>query len=200
MDLGYFKADVKEPKFSFPTQVEERRGANVTIKVEPGAQYRVGEIRVEEATVFPSARLRNLFFLHSGELFNSTKIGEGLEKIRSLYATQGYVNLVATPEVISDEARHRNDLVVVLDEGRPHNFGQLYLEGIEPYAGAGKALFQSWKALEGKRYNPVELQHWLQTNHIAGKVGSNSMRTDIDPKSLVVNVTLAQWPDLRRSP
>ena len=180
-DLGYFKVVAEE----------------VTVK--PGAQYRVGEISIKEANVFPSARLRSLFPLHSGDLFNATKFVEGLDNIRNLYATRGYVNLVAAPEAILDESRHRIDLVVEVDEGKPFNFGHLYLEGVEPYAGAGKALFNSWKPLVGKRYNSLELRHWLRTNHAAWKVGSDAMRMDQDPNSLAVNVTLTQWPDWGRS-
>jgi Surface antigen variable number repeat len=194
-DLGYFKAVVDEPKFSLLTQTEERRGENVTVKVKAGSQYHIGEIRIENATVFPSARLRSLFSLHSGELFNATKFAEGLDNIRSLYATQGYVDLVPMPEAIFDESHHRIDLVVAVDENKPYNFGHLYLEGIEPHAGAGRALFNSWKPLDGKRYNSLELQHWLRTNHAAWKVDLDAMRTDEDPNSLAVNVTLTQWPD-----
>jgi hypothetical protein len=53
-NVGYFKAVVDEPRFSFPT--ESRGIANVTVKVEPGAQYRLGEIRFQRATV---SRLRS---------------------------------------------------------------------------------------------------------------------------------------------
>ena len=62
-DLGYFKAVVDEPKFSFPAQEEERRTVYVTVKAEPGAQYRIGEIRFERATIFPAAQLRDLFLM-----------------------------------------------------------------------------------------------------------------------------------------
>jgi outer membrane protein assembly factor BamA len=197
-DRGYFKAVVDEPKFSFPKQVEGRRIANVTVRVEPGVQYRLGEIHVEKATVFPSARLRNLFLLRRGELFNATKIGKGLEDLRKLYATEGYVDCVATPEVVSDESRRTNDLVIDVDEGRPYDFGRLYLEGVEPHPGAGEALMNSWKTLEGKRYNPVELHRWLLANHADWRVGtsvSDSTRMVIDPESRVVNVRLTQWSD-----
>ena len=197
-DLGYFKAVVDEPRFSFPTQVEGRRVTNVTVKVEPGAQYRLGEIHVEKATVFPSARLRNLFSLRRGDLFNATKIGKGLEDLRKLYATEGYVDCVATPEVVSDDLRHTVDLVIFMDEGRPYDFGKLYLEGlegIEPHAGAGKALLNSWKTLEGKRYNPLELHRWLLANQADWKMSSDSMRVVIDSESLAVNVRLTQWPN-----
>src|ERR1700734_1441025 len=77
-DLGYFKAGIVEPKFSFPPQAEKSRLANVTVTVEPGTQYRLGEIRFEKPTVFPSAQLRDLFSLRSGEPFSRSAFVKGL--------------------------------------------------------------------------------------------------------------------------
>lgn len=192
-DMGYLRAVVDEPKLSFPAQTEGNRSANITVKVEPGVQYRLGEIHFEKATIFPSARLEDLFPLRRGDLFSVTRIGDGLESVRNLYGTEGYINLVATPELLIDESRRIISLVIFVDEGRPYNFGKLYLEGIEPNAGTAKALLDSWSSLEGKRYNPVELQNWLLANHIKWKVdGSDSGLMGITPDSefLVVNVRL----------
>jgi len=44
------------------------------------------------------------------------------------------------------------------------SFGGLQLEGIEPVAGAGKALLTSWRQLQGELYNPQVLQKWLAAN------------------------------------
>ncbi len=115
-NLGYFKAVVDEPKFSFPTQGERRRIAHVTVKVEQGAQYRLGEIYIQKATIFPSTQLRNLFSLRRGDLFNVAKFVEGLEDLRKLYQTRGYVNFVATPITSSDESRRTVDLVLDVEE------------------------------------------------------------------------------------
>jgi hypothetical protein len=194
-DVGYFKVVVDEPTFSFPT--EGIGIANVTVKVEPGAQYRLGEIRFQRATVFPAAQLRDVFLLRGGDLFSRTKISEGLDDLRKLYGTRGYVNCVVNPAPSFDESGHTIDLVLEVDEGQVFNFGKLYLEGVEPHPGAGKALSDSWKPLEGKRYNPLELQRWLLANHFSWKVSalaSDSIRTIEDSESLVVNVTLTQWP------
>jgi len=196
--LGYLKAVVDEPKVSLPTLEQSRRIADITVKVNPGVQYRLGEIHIRNATVFPSTRLRESFSLRKGDLFSATVIGKGLEDVRKLYATRGYVNLVATPEVLIDESRRTIDLVVHVDEGKPFDFGRLYLEGAEPHVGAGKALLKSWETLEGRRYNPTELQHWLLANHSDWNVSarvSDSMRIAPDPEALVVNVKLTQWPD-----
>ena len=172
--------------------------AQVTVKVKQGTQYRLGEIHIQKATIFPSTRLRNLFSLRRGEIFNVGKIVEGLEDLRKLYETKGYVNFAAVPEESIDESRRTIDLVVDVDEGKPYNFGKLYLDGVEPYAGAGQALLNSWKTLEGKRYNSLELQHWLLAHHLDWKVGtrvSDSMKMTPDPVSPVVNVKLTQWPE-----
>jgi outer membrane protein assembly factor BamA len=106
--------------------------------------------------------------------------------------------VVANPVPSIDESLRTIDLVLEVDEGQPFDFGKLYLEGVEPHPGAGKTLLDSWKPLEGRRYNPVELQHWLLANHFDRKVSalaSDSIRTTEDPESRVVNVTLTQWPE-----
>src|SRR5260370_30250694 len=167
-DLGYFKTVVDEPTFTFPT----RGGANVIVKVNPGAQYRLGEIRFQRATVFPATQLRDLFSQREGDFFNATEFSKGLDDLRKLYSTRGYVNMVAAPVPSIDQSRRTIDLVLEVDEGEAYDFGRLYLEGVEPYPGAGKALQDSWKPLEGKRFNTLELERWLRANHSEWKVGT----------------------------
>jgi outer membrane translocation and assembly module TamA len=195
-NVGYFKAVVDEPSVSVITQQQGTIIADLTVKVDQGAQYRLREIHFQNATIFPSTQLRELFPLQSGDLFNATRFSHGLDKLRKLYGTQGYINCVAEPVVSIDESRRTIDLNVVLDEGKPFNFGQLYLEGVEPHAGVGKALLNSWKPLEGKRYDSRELQYWLMANGSNWNVGPrnpDAIRTTQKPESNVVNVTLTQW-------
>jgi len=194
-DVGYFKAAVDEPTFAFPTK--GRGIANVTVKVKPGVQYRLGEIRFRRATVFPAAQLRDVFSQRSGDLFSATKFSRDLDDLRKLYGTRGYVNMVAAPVVASDESRRIIDIVVEVDEGEAYDFGRLYLQGVEPYPGAGKALLDSWKPLESKRFNSLELERWLQANHSKWKVGtqvSQWIKMGPDGRPRVVDVTLTQWP------
>jgi hypothetical protein len=191
-DLGYFKAAADEPTFAFPTK--GRGIANVTVKVKPGAQYRLGEIRFQKATVFPAAQLRDLFSQRNGDLFSPTEFSKGLYDLRKLYGTRGYVNMVAAPVPSIDESRRTIDLVLEVDEGQAFDFGRLYLEGVEPHPGAGKALQDLWKPLEGKRFNTLELERWLQANHSEWKVGTQvsqwvKMAPDWRSKAVVVTLT-----------
>jgi outer membrane protein assembly factor BamA len=163
-DLGYFKAQVDDPKISIIGQSQETKDADVSVKVEQGAQYRLGEISFPHANVFPHDQMRSLFHLQSGDLFVSTAISLGLDRLRNLYATRGYINAVASPAVRADESSHTIDLIIDVDGGKPYDFGRLFLNGTEPHPGAGKALMESWKTLQGKQFNPDQLKTWLAAN------------------------------------
>jgi outer membrane translocation and assembly module TamA len=195
-NLGYFKTVVHEPSVSVIAENNGTKVADLIVNVDPGSQYRLREIHFRNATVFPSPQLRELFALQDGDLFNVTKFSEGLDNLRKLYGTQGYVNCVANPVATIDESHHVIDLDLSLDEGKPFNFGQLYLEGVEPHAGAGKALLDSWKSLEGKRYNPDDLHQWLLANGSSWHVNPQNpyaIKIAQKPDAHVVNVTLTQW-------
>ena len=94
-NLGYLRAAVDEPTVFFPSQGMRKGMAQVTVEVKQGTQYRLGEIHFQKATIFPSTQLRNLFSLRRGEIFNVGKIAKGLEDLRELYETKGYINLLA---------------------------------------------------------------------------------------------------------
>ncbi len=191
-ELGYFRPQTSDISFT-PKAGSEI--VDVTIKVEPGPQYRLGEIRFENATVFSSDQLRKLIALQEDDLFNATQFSKGMENMRSLYATRGYVDMVLNPVPIIDESRHVIDLTLSLDEGKPYNFGDLSLEGVEPNVGAAKALMSSWKPLEGKPYNSLELQKWFEANRSTWHAGSESWKAinpSEQPESHVVNITLKQ--------
>ena len=108
--------------------------------------------------------MRALFRVRSGDRFNATEVGKGLESLKNLYASKGYANFGAIPKPIMDESAHVVSLTIVIDEGRAVSFGSLHLEGLEPIAGAGKSLLAAWKDMRGKMYNPQLLQQWLATN------------------------------------
>jgi hypothetical protein len=193
-ELGYFKARINASDVSF-APLPEIKAVNLTVKVEPGPQYRLGQIRFQKAIVSSPGQLRPLFPLKDGDLFNTTKFSTGLDALRRFYATGGYVNVVASPVPRIDESRHIIDIVLSLDEGNPYNFGHLNLQGVEPYAGASKALLASWKPLEGERFNSLVLQRWYEANCSIVLGGQNPwpamvLNQQVDP--YIVNVTLKQ--------
>jgi hypothetical protein len=199
--LGYFEAAADDPRMSFVASDRRRRIADVRVRVKEGAQYRLGKIQFENAKLFPTDQLRAAPELQDGDLFNATKFGRGLENVRNLYETEGYVSFSAIPQLIKDDSRHDIDLIVDIDEGWPCDFGHLLLDGPEPHAGAGQALLDSWKPFEGKRYNPAMLQQWLAANRSNWKDGSHisdPITRIPDGESRVVNIKLS-FPPVQHS-
>jgi outer membrane translocation and assembly module TamA len=191
-NLGYYSARVEDAELSAVRQGQAGASANVSVKVEPGAQYRFGTVQFHHATIFPPNQLRSQFPVEAGALFNAASVQYGLERIKNLYQDKGYINFGAIPLPQMDEAHHVVDLIIDVDEGKPYVFGRLLLDGVEPHAGAGKALVESWANLQGKSYNPDVLKNWLTANWPAAVNDSQRMAA-IENESRQVNFRL-QFP------
>jgi outer membrane translocation and assembly module TamA len=174
LDLGYYNARTKTPQLAAIHDGQPSRSAEVSIQVEPGVQYRLGEIGFQGASVFPPDQLRRQFPIEAGSLFNASSIGKGLEGLKDLYVENGYVNFAAIPLPRINEARRVIDLTIDVDEGKPYDFGRLFLAGTEPQAGAAKALLAAWGGIEGRRYNPKLLAKWLAANAPFLQKGENT--------------------------
>jgi outer membrane protein assembly factor BamA len=191
-NLGYYSARVEDAELSGVRQGQAGASADVSVKVDSGAQYRFGSIQFHHATIFPPDRLRSQFPVETGSLFNAASVQYGLERLKNLYQDKGYINVGAIPKPEVDEARHTVDLTIDIDEGMPYIFGHLLLDGVEPHAGDGKALFASWTTLQGKIYNPEVLENWLTVNWPAA-VNDPRRMAAIDDESRQVNIRL-QFP------
>lgn len=193
MNLGYFKATIHPSDVTITHQAGKT--ADVKVKFEPGPKYHLGKIQVENATIFSPAQLRKTFSLQPGDRLSMAKVSLGLDNIRKLYATRGYINTVINPVSRNDDRQHIIDLTLELDEGEPYTFGQLSLDGVEPHVGASKAIMASWKPIEGRTYNPLALQKWFDANRSAWHAGPKSWQAIIhseEPKFRRVNITLTQ--------
>jgi outer membrane translocation and assembly module TamA len=162
-DAGYYNARVDDAQISAAPGTPAGRFADVSFHVDPGALYILGEIRFENEHVFPQEEIRRQFPTKTGEHFNATEVGLGLDNLRKLYAAKGYANFGAIPKPMIDEARRIVDLTIDMDEGLAVHYGRLILEGTEPRPGVGKSLLDAWN-LEGKLYNPQVLKEWLAAN------------------------------------
>ena len=165
-DSGYALVEVGNPEISRFSPARSACDAEVCYSVHPGRRHRLGTLTFTSnaASVFPFARLRSQFHLDDGTIFNASEIARGLNNLRDLYGSAGYVNFGAIPKALYDDARHTISLTIDMDPGRPVDFGKLLMEGIEPRAGVAHELLASWSELKGKRYNSQLLRDWLKRN------------------------------------
>lgn len=127
-DDGYFKARVDAK--AVPDANRHLYDIAVHIR-SVGRQYRLGDLTVSKATWFPTQQLRDLFLVQRGEVFSRTKIAKGLEALRQLYGSQGFVNFTPVPNTEFDDASGIANLIIDVDEGKQFHFHNVSVLGVD---------------------------------------------------------------------
>lgn len=158
---GYFKATVEKLEVTPVNEASLPQKVNVSASIDEGRQYRLKDVIFSDAKAFPNDQLRSQFPIADGDIFNVEKIRAGLDDLRKLYVSQGYLSFVPVPNTDVDDATTSVSLRIDLDEGTQFRFGFLILDGVEPQAGMGAKLTAAWKPYVGKVYDPKLVdQYW----------------------------------------
>lgn len=121
-ERGYFRAVIQKPS-SLPLGLTDgKQSLRVIVSINPGDQFRLGKIRVQSTTPdqtlsISAETLREQFHLRDGDLFNTSEIREGLNRVQQLYASRGYASATAIPDTEVDNAAHHVDLKLRITEG-----------------------------------------------------------------------------------
>lgn len=195
--LGYFKVVVKEPAITVIGKDGDREIVDVDIIVDEGNQYWLKEVQFKNTATFPMEELRAALPIGDGDLFNREKIATGLENLRRLYGTKGFVNFSAVPETMIDEAAHSISLTVDLDEGSVFHLGTLTVRGVESEPGARAKLLSTWNSYQGRIFDYRLLPQFLKDIGARAEVKPEQVfEISQDANARVVNVfiTLAKPP------
>ena len=126
---GYLQAKLGEPK----QLIEDR--LVLTVPVEEGALYRLGEIKIEGAENLSRERVRAMLSLQRGEIANGQVLGKWLyEDLKELYGEMGYIEYTAEidPEFrLVDQASKEGvvDLRVTIEEGQQFRIRSIKFDG-----------------------------------------------------------------------
>jgi len=170
-DEGYFKVQVT-------AKAVRVAGSGVRYDIllrvlEEGKQYRLGDLHIIHVTAFSEQRLRDLFPIRHREIFGRAKIVDGLENLRRLYGSQGYLNFTPIPNTSFNEDNATVDLEVDVDEGRQFRWGNLHVDGMRDLD--REVLLQFWEGLRGHLYtfDNQELDRFLRKFFYALRKGTS---------------------------
>ena len=138
-DRGYFRAQTSDAT----THVRDAGGLNpftlrpskgkridILMPVEEGERYKLAAITFTGNTHAPNVRaLRAQFAQKDGEWFNATMFSKGLDQLRKSYGSLGYINMVANPSPVIDEANKTVTLKIDIDEGKPFYVSRIEFTG-----------------------------------------------------------------------
>ncbi|MFQ5700909.1 MAG: POTRA domain-containing protein, partial [Acidobacteriota bacterium] len=128
---GYIDIDLPPPKVTVVREKtsskrgKSRRWVAIEQRVIEGRQYRVGEIKVEGNTEFPSDDLIAVVPLKKGDILNDSRLKAGLALIDAKYGAQGFF-YVSTNRILDRHPDGTADITIKVNEDR-----QYYLDKIE---------------------------------------------------------------------
>jgi outer membrane protein assembly factor BamA len=194
-DRGYFHAKADGDAALLSANMLER-GYSFTIRIAAGRQYRLGRVRFMRAsdsatTKFPSAELRDLIPLQRGDVFNVSKVRQGLDAVTKQYESHGYIDATVEPETEVDDDSPTIDLLLRIDEQKQYRIGEITVVSPNPKV---KAILD--EALRpGSIFNPEVVRTFLRQHKsiLPPDASERDVSMRKNAKDGTVDVTLDFW-------
>jgi outer membrane protein insertion porin family len=92
-DAGFLQLQMDGPQVAASPE-----GIDVTVRIQEGPQFRVGEIQISGDETADIPALRELLELHEGEIFNRSLLTEDVSRLRDHYTDRGFFYATVEPQ------------------------------------------------------------------------------------------------------
>jgi outer membrane translocation and assembly module TamA len=185
-DRGYFKVEVKNVSLKAGDPLGNPKPVTMEAEVDEGPLFRLNQITFLEYHAFSAEKLRDAFPLKKGDVFARSKVASGLESLRKLYGTLGYLDMVCIPSTLFSTGA---DLQVTVTEGKQYHMGKLEIVAEKELA---DRLLLAWKVDEGAVYDATYVDKFIEENRDLLPSGFSRQRVQLakDCPAGVVGVRL----------
>lgn len=142
----------------------------VSVRIESGQQYRLGEVRFENAAGFTDKVLRSALSMQEGDLFSTPKVFEGLDNLQRLFGRLGYIDFTSQLVTSFDEKAHRIDLTMKLYPGEKYRVRSAAIHGLDH---ATEEVLR-WKLEAGQVFDATTLNQFLKDSSRTSQTGAPS--------------------------
>ena len=148
LDNGFLDIKVDEPEIRV---LEAKRGLEISMRVEEGPQYRVGEVRLAGNTVFATDEILRPLQIAKRGIFSREVFQRDILTLTDRYSERGYLLADIAPIINTDRVNHIVDLGLEVSEGK-----QVFVERIEISGNTktrDKVIRRDIALIEGDLYN-----------------------------------------------
>jgi len=170
--------------------VTDVNGLRVKVEVAEGEVYKLGEVDIPAAADSRRELLRAAD-LKQDDIANFDAINEGLERIRKVVRSNGYLHAKVRADRKIDDKAKMVALTVQIDRGERYTFTKLNIVGLdiltEPH------IRKMWAIKEGQAYNPDYAEAFLariREEGILENLGKTKADIKTDDQKLTAEVTL----------
>ena len=138
----------------------QERHFRLTVPINEGLQYHLGDLVFVDANAFSSSDLRNIIPLQGGEIFDISKIRAGIAALIRKYAAIGYIDFTTVPKTEIDDKLQRISLTLEVDEQKQYRLRDVNVAGLDPVL---EALLRSG-LVSGAYFNPEVIDDFIKQN------------------------------------
>src|SRR6266702_3678325 len=188
-DQGYIYAKLAKPAVALSP---DKRFLYVTLRIEEGEQYRVGQIDFSGELLHDKSELARRVQVKPGELFARSRVAKDLFAIADVYKDDGYAYANVNPETKVDPATRIIDLTYDVQPGKKTYFERIEISGNSKTR--DKVIRREMRIYEGELYNQSSLNNSKQRVTALGYFETVNVTTEkgsADDK-LVAKVTVKE--------
>jgi outer membrane protein insertion porin family len=186
-------------RVAFPELLTEKardvEGLVVTVTVDEGATYDLGEVRLAGEWPAPAKELLKIGGFKSGDLAKFDDIDAGVDAMRKRLRREGYMRAALHVDRRIDDAKKIVDLEIRPELGPQYLFGSLTLAGLDIHGEA--AIKKLWGMKEGKPFNadyPNFFLEQIKAQGVFDELGDTKAEVKVDEEKHTADVTLSFRP------
>ncbi len=183
---GYIQAKVERP---LVTVTPDKRGIYMTIRVEEGEQFDVGEVDFSGDLLFTKDELFESIKIHKNKIFAFDVLQKDLSELQAKYGDLGYAYANINPHWEILEKERRVNLNFEVDKGNKVYFGRINVTGNTRTR--DKVVRRELKVRESELYNETRRRQSQENIQRLGFFEEVNFKTSTPPDQLdVMNVDI----------
>lgn len=123
---GYLDAKILDAQTELS---EDGRKMYITIEIEEGQRYYVGEVTIEGNETFPTTGIMAELTLLQGSIFTPNGLRKDQQAIKKYYYARGYIDVRVRTETVLDPITEEMDIVYTIEEGHISYVEEIRIEG-----------------------------------------------------------------------
>lgn len=159
-DRGYFAVEVKNLHIKLSDATTVPKPAILEAEILEGPRFRLAGINFTGNHAFSADELRGRFPAKNGDLFSRDRVGSGLDSVRQVYVSKGFIDFLSIPNSqFSSDGTVGFSLTVI--EGTQYHMGKLEIIGKKEIADRLRA---EWQLPEGAIFDVTYLDKYVDRN------------------------------------
>lgn len=153
---GYVQVKISKPQV---TVSPDKKGIYITIRIEEGEQFDVGDIEFQGDLLYTSVELSETIKIDEEKTFVAQTLQEDINKLQAKYGDLGYAYANIIPLTTVRERDRKVDIVFKFEKGNKVYFGNFTVVGNSRTR--DKVVRRELKILEGELYNETNKRESL---------------------------------------